>query len=159
MLSGNEISQILLSLLLTYFGGRGNRPRWIACGVAISALSCFILALPHAIYGPGSAALALTTQFNSDSNNTYVQNSIMSLTSPKCGTEFSQRALELEEACTTEDENNTMDGNYSLVPILLVFLSQFVLGIGTTLYWALGQIYLDDNTGKTKTPLLLGDFF
>ncbi|XP_059483092.1 solute carrier organic anion transporter family member 74D [Neocloeon triangulifer] len=156
MLSGNEISQILLSLLLTYFGGRGNRPRWIACGVAISALSCFILALPHAMYGPGRDALALTKEFNAAVNDSYMQSSIMGLTSPKCGTEFAKRASEMEEACLTADENNSTDGNYSLVPILLIFLSQFVLGIGTTLYWALGQIYLDDNTRKTKTPLLLG---
>jgi hypothetical protein len=157
MLSGNEISQIMLSLILTYFGGRGNRPRWIACGVAISALSCFILAVPHVLYGPGSAALALTKEYNAEFNNSYLQSSIIALTSPKCGTEFSQRAVQLEEACTNEDENNNLDGNYSLVPIMLVFLSQFVLGIGTTLYWALGQIYLDDNTKKKQTPLLLGE--
>lgn len=53
MLSGNEISQILLSLFLSYFGGQRNRPRWIAWGVLLSALSCFILATPHFIYGPG----------------------------------------------------------------------------------------------------------
>jgi hypothetical protein len=31
-----------------------------------------------------------------------------------------------------------------------------VLGIGNTLYYSLGQSYLDDNTKKTNTPLLLG---
>ncbi|CAB3388039.1 Hypothetical predicted protein [Cloeon dipterum] len=156
MLSGNEISQILLSLVLTYFGGRGNRPRWIAAGVAISALSCFILALPHLVYGPGRSALALTKEFHGEVNNTYLQSSIIALTSPICGTAFSERQTQIEQSCTSEDENNSTDGNYSLVPILLVFLSQFVLGIGTTLYWALGQIYLDDNAGKAKTPLFLG---
>ncbi|XP_065345657.1 solute carrier organic anion transporter family member 74D-like [Cloeon dipterum] len=156
MLSGNEISQILLSLVLTYFGGRGNRPRWIAAGVAISALSCFILALPHLVYGPGRSALALTKEFHGEVNNTYLQSSIIALTSPICGTAFSERQTQIEQSCTSEDENNSTDGNYSLVPILLVFLSQFVLGIGSTLYWALGQIYLDDNAGKAKTPLFLG---
>ncbi|KAF4523686.1 hypothetical protein B566_EDAN006057 [Ephemera danica] len=63
MLSGNEISQVLLALILTYFGGRGNRPVWIAWGVSISAVSCFILVLPHLIYGPGSEALALTREY------------------------------------------------------------------------------------------------
>lgn len=62
MMSGNEISQILLSLILTYYGGRGNRPRWIACGVAAAAISCFILALPHFIYGPGQDAIELTRE-------------------------------------------------------------------------------------------------
>jgi hypothetical protein len=44
----------------------------------------------------------------------------------------------------------------SILPLVLIFLSQFVLGIGSTLYYALGQPYLDDNVKKTKTPMLLG---
>lgn len=44
----------------------------------------------------------------------------------------------------------------SMIPPLLIFISQFVLGIGTTLYFSLGQTYLDDNTEKTNTPKLLG---
>lgn len=52
-----------------------------------------------------------------------------------------------------EDEIET------IVPLILIFLSQFVLGIGNTLYYALGQTYLDDNTKKTKTPLLLSYAF
>lgn len=239
MLSGNEISQILLSLLLTYFGGRGNRPRWIAWGVAISAISCFILAVPHLLYGPGSEALSLTKEHLS-----YLQASVslleeqaafnltnstysMTLSGKKldelmqnknknneCSKIFFQgyilywntlgtnktnwsvvncsifcligwewqniediicyllgsgrgnvalcTAVENEpssddgDTCSASHDTDTKDGNYSMVPIMLVFLSQFVLGIGTTLYYALGQIYLDDNTRKTNTPLLLG---
>lgn len=63
ILSGNEISQILLSLILTYFGGQRNRPRWIAWGVVFSAMSCFILAWPHFIYGPGEEALQYTKEY------------------------------------------------------------------------------------------------
>lgn len=62
-MSGNEVSQILLVLILSYLGGKGNRPVWISWGVAVSAISCFILALPHFIYGPGAAALALTEEY------------------------------------------------------------------------------------------------
>ena len=63
MLSGNEISQILFSLVLTYYGGQRNRPVWIAWGVAFSAASCFVLAMPHFFYGAGNSALALTVEF------------------------------------------------------------------------------------------------
>lgn len=41
------------------------------------------------------------------------------------------------------------------MPLVLIFMSQFVLGIGTTLYYTLGQSYLDDNTKKTNTPMML----
>lgn len=65
ILSGNEISQILLSLILTYFGGQKNRPRWIAWGVIFSAMSCIILAFPHFIYGAGEEALQYTKEYSS----------------------------------------------------------------------------------------------
>lgn len=63
VLSGNEISQIMLSLFLSYWGGQKNRPRWIAWGAVICGLSCFILAMPHFIYGAGEEALRLTQEF------------------------------------------------------------------------------------------------
>lgn len=57
------MSQILLSVFLAYFGGQRNRPRFIAWGVIFCALSCFILALPHFIYGAGDDALKLTKEY------------------------------------------------------------------------------------------------
>lgn len=47
----------------------------------------------------------------------------------------------------------------SIVPLVLIFISQFVLGIGNTMYYALGQTYLDDNTKKANTPILLSYAF
>lgn len=64
ILSGNEISQILLSLILAYYGGQRDRPRWIARGIFFSALSCFILASPHFMFGAGDDAFQLTEEYN-----------------------------------------------------------------------------------------------
>lgn len=68
ILSGNEISQILLSLVLTYFGGQKNTPKWMSWGVICSALSCLILAWPHFIYGSGEEALQYTQEYLSWNN-------------------------------------------------------------------------------------------
>jgi hypothetical protein len=65
VMTGNEISQIIFSLVLSYYGGKGHRPRWIATGVMFSALSCFVLASPHLFYGSGEDALALTLEYES----------------------------------------------------------------------------------------------
>ena len=46
------------------------------------------------------------------------------------------------------------DELFTIVPLVLIFFSQFVLGIGNTLYYSLGQSYLDDNTKKTNSPML-----
>ncbi|XP_029161942.1 solute carrier organic anion transporter family member 4C1 [Nylanderia fulva] len=143
ILSGNEISQIL-SLILTYYGGSSHRPRWIAVGVGLSALSCLVLALPHFIYGPGKDALALTKE--------YLDQTLLNSTVPKDLT-----------ICSNTDQPEQCDAetmlSVSLLPRLLVFFSQFILGIGTTLYYGLGQTYLDDNTKKKNTPMLLGFTF
>lgn len=145
ILSGNEISQILLSLILSYVGGHRNRPRWIAWGVVFCALSCFILAMPHFIYGAGEAALQLTKEFINDQEAEALLNShnltrIVKSTNRLCLDTFSPKECH---------------DIISVVPLVLIFMSQFVLGIGNTLYYSLGQTYLDDNTKKTNTPLML----
>lgn len=68
-MTGNEISQIMLSLILSYMGGQRNRPKWICWGMIFAAMSCFILALPHFIYGPGDDALQLTKEYLNENSN------------------------------------------------------------------------------------------
>ncbi|CAL1679963.1 unnamed protein product [Lasius platythorax] len=145
ILSGNEISQIL-SLILTYYGGSSHRPRWIAVGVGLSALSCIVLALPHFIYGPGKDALALTKE--------YLDQTLLNMTTTVPNDLTICSRTDQPEQCDAETMLSV-----SLLPRLLVFFSQFILGIGTTLYYGLGQTYLDDNTKKKNTPMLLGFTF
>lgn len=52
------------------------------------------------------------------------------------------------------EETEECDELSSIIPLVLIFLSQFVLGIGNTIYYSLGQSYLDDNTKKTNTPIM-----
>lgn len=145
IISGNEISQILLSLVLSYAGGQRNRPRWIAWGVVFCALSCFILATPHLIYGPGDEALHLTEEYLHRNDGAV-------------GTMLNVTAGHMKSAnklCTDQPEPEECNEPFSYVPLVLIFVSQFVLGIGTTLYYTLGHTYLDDNTRKTNTPMML----
>ncbi|XP_011313611.1 solute carrier organic anion transporter family member 3A1-like, partial [Fopius arisanus] len=51
IMSATEIGQIGSSLLLTYYGGQGHRPKWIAWGMILFALSSFTCSMPHFIYG------------------------------------------------------------------------------------------------------------
>lgn len=143
ILSGSDIAHVL-SLFLTYYGGSGNRPRWISIGVALSATSCIVLAIPHLIYGSGKDALSLTQE--------YLDHNLFNATTtqdiPTCsGNQFNP-------ICDVESLEDA-----SMLPRLLVFFSQVFLGFGSTLYYGLGQAYLDDNTKKKNTPMLLGAFF
>lgn len=141
---GNELSQILLSLILSYVGGQRNRPRWISTGVFFCALSCFVLALPHALYGAGEDALKYTEEYGTklELNGT----ELIALRKRNFG--LCLTGVDKGQDCARSEPFVT--------PLLLIFLSQFVLGIGNSLYYSLGQTYLDDNVKKTKTPMLLG---
>jgi len=55
LLSGNEVSQILLSLVMTYFGGHGHRPRLAALGVLFSGVASIVVVVPHFVYGQFAA--------------------------------------------------------------------------------------------------------
>lgn len=59
----------------------------------------------------------------------------------------------------TDTTTNDCTELITFIPLLLIFLSQFILGIGNTLYYSLGQTYLDDNTKKTQTPMMLAYAF
>lgn len=51
IMSATEIGQIGSSLLLTYYGGQGHRPKWIAWGMILFAVSSFTCSIPHFIFG------------------------------------------------------------------------------------------------------------
>jgi Organic Anion Transporter Polypeptide (OATP) family len=50
IMSATEIGQIGSSLLLTYYGGQGHRPKWIAWGMVLFAVSSFRCSSPKYIW-------------------------------------------------------------------------------------------------------------
>ena len=57
MLAGNDVSQVVLAIFVSYYGNYGNRPLWMGLGVVCAAVSCFIAATPHLFYGAGADAV------------------------------------------------------------------------------------------------------
>lgn len=98
---GNDISLLLAAPALTYYAGKGHRPRWMAFGkwkiretvmfwlVVLSGLVtiiafCMMNILPHWLYGPGEDALSLTVEygksmFNSSNNFDHENNELCSV--------------------------------------------------------------------------------
>lgn len=70
--TGNDISSLFISAGLSYYAGKGHRPRWVAFGILTIATFCFLNSLPHFLYGPGEAAVSLTTEYGAsfDDNTT-----------------------------------------------------------------------------------------
>ncbi|CAH0562581.1 unnamed protein product [Brassicogethes aeneus] len=137
---GNDLSQLLLSVILSYYTGRGHRPRWMALGMYTVVLFCLLTALPHFLYGPGSDALSLTVEYK---------------TSENASLDALQRQMK-KSLChaknSTDSECTAESGTYS--PQLILFAAQFISGIGGPLYYTLGVSYMDDNIKRSKTPAL-----
>ncbi|CAG9855221.1 unnamed protein product [Phyllotreta striolata] len=141
---GNDVSQLLVSAILSYYAGRGHRPRWMAFGMYTVVLFCLITALPHYLYGAGEDALSLTEE-NKNSNNYSTYTNMFPLQKAEkqvCNSKHTSVNL-----CEYEEENSS--------PQLILFLAQFISGIGGSLYYTLGVSYMDDNIKKSKTPVLL----
>ncbi|XP_012060763.1 PREDICTED: solute carrier organic anion transporter family member 2A1 [Atta cephalotes] len=139
---GNDISQLFVSVALSYYAGRGHRPRWIAFGIYTVVLFCCLTMLPHFLYGPGEDALSLTKEYGAQS--TLNTSTILEKHSRKflcMGKENRGNDCEVE------------DGNFA--PQVLLFIAQLVSGVGGSLYYTLGVSYMDDNIQKSKTPALI----
>ncbi|XP_059613651.1 solute carrier organic anion transporter family member 74D-like [Phlebotomus argentipes] len=141
---GNDISTLFISAILSYYGGKGHRPRWIAFGLFTIVLFCVLTGLPHIIYGPGENALSLTTEYGAtfDENTTHEV-----MEAQKMKTLCKANRTMLDDECETEEGN--------LMPQIILFLAQLISGVGSSLYYTLGVSYMDDNVKKSKTPALI----
>lgn len=74
---GNDISQMFVSALLSYYAGSRHRPRWLGFGLMTIVTFCLMTSIPHFIYGPGEDSLALTEEFGGDLNNLTTADLIM----------------------------------------------------------------------------------
>lgn len=70
---GNDISQLMVSAVLSYYAGKGHRPRWMAFGLVTIAIFCIMNIFPHFLYGPGEDALALTEEYGAKMDENYTQ--------------------------------------------------------------------------------------
>lgn len=152
-MTGNEISQILFSIVLSYYGGRGHRPRWIAAGVLFSALSAFVLASPHALYGPGSDALSVTEEYVRDYDPSWEPPTTTTTPFPALLPQFGVnesgagaaaggwakgRVTLCKVGGSVSKRGDCEAADVSVVPLVLIFISQFIMGIGVLLFFSLG---------------------
>ncbi|BES92194.1 Organic anion [Nesidiocoris tenuis] len=141
---GNDISQLLVGAVITYYAGKGHRPRWIAFGIYTVVLFCLMNCIPHFVYGPGRDALVLTVEHGGSMVD-------------KNATQDILEELNRQTLCQDEEGSKVKcdqeEGN--IAPQIILFLAQFISGIGGSLYYTLGVAYMDDNIKKSKTPALV----
>uniref|UniRef100_A0A1B6FLD6 Solute carrier organic anion transporter family member n=1 Tax=Cuerna arida TaxID=1464854 RepID=A0A1B6FLD6_9HEMI len=146
IMTGSDVTVLTVAILLNYYGGRGHRPRWIAFGIFTTVGFCLMNALCHFLYGPGEDALLLTKEFGGD----YNANNTDLLIDAENRKSLCQRDR-ISEDCVT--------GAGNLAPQIILFMAHFISGIGGSLYYTLGVSYMDDNTSRSKSPILVSISF
>uniref|UniRef100_A0A0A9ZGZ8 Solute carrier organic anion transporter family member n=1 Tax=Lygus hesperus TaxID=30085 RepID=A0A0A9ZGZ8_LYGHE len=145
IMSATEIGQIGSSLLLTYYGGQGHRPKWIACGMVLFAVSSFSCSLPHFIFG---------NQMLAENNSALAPPNLCKLHEleliPVNGSSSIFDDSECKEDILAEQQ---VQSKITTIVLAIFFTSLLGVGMGQTAVYTLGIPYIDDNVASRESPL------
>lgn len=165
IMSATEIGQIGSSLLLTYYGGQGHRPKWIAWGMVLFAVSSFTCSLPHFIYGKQLINAYDLTGITKEPN--VCKPSTMEVDSLTMAHDSWSNFSAIDQSPAVPRilqncEENLLTGHriqpsVTKIVLAIFFISLLGVGMGQTAVYTLGIPYIDDNVASKESPLYFGE--
>ena len=185
IMSSTEVGQISGALLLTYYGGKGHRPKWISTGMLVFAIAALLCSTPHYLFGtnvqltdnnnnrittnnnvilddwPSLSTPSTTTALNLCSIDGNINNlPILNASSLSLSSATNKRAYDLYNHQTNRlcQESELIVRKDMIINTVkgLFFISLLFIGLGTTAVNTLGIPYIDDNVAPKKSPLYFG---
>ncbi|XP_043667161.1 solute carrier organic anion transporter family member 74D isoform X1 [Vespula pensylvanica] len=169
IMSATEIGQIGSSLLLTYYGGQGHRPKWIAWGMILFAVSSFTCSMPHFIFGEQLiqqnemlfSGVGPAGESNGPNNTDPVPANLCKLHERPENNTLDEWILgttaphgDSIEYCEGDFlTEQRIQSKITTVVLAIFFVSLLGVGMGQTAVYTLGIPYIDDNVTSKESPL------
>eukprot|EP00111_Clytia_hemisphaerica_P005496 TCONS_00015937-protein len=131
IMTGNDISGLLLVTVVSFFGTKASKPKWMGIGSVITGLGIALFALPKLMIG----------KYEGASNQEGFDPTCQASAGP-------QGDLQCNE-----------NGGGTIGHMAVFMISQLLMGIGTTPLYTLGPTYLDENVSPRAAPVYLGIWF
>ena len=104
----------------------------------ILSFSCILASSPYFIYGP----VSINVSYDSNSNLTYTNNHHQI-----CSSSESKSFQSID--CNLNNENTVWPA------VIILFIANFLQGIGITIFFVIGMPFIDDNVSKGSSPMFL----
>lgn len=170
IMSATEIGQIGSSLLLTYYGGQGHRPKWIAWGMVLFAVSSFTCSMPHFIFGkqlihavsdsqPPAGAAGSPLNYTDALAALAPPNICWGNSSGGPGDAFGNHTSHAwssslkDQRCKDKEADQLIHSKITTIVLAIFFISLLGVGMGQTAVYTLGIPYIDDNVASRESPL------